>query len=123
MAKAQYVDPVGGADNLSTRDILPRTSITIASTGTTFDYTISTGGARITRYILEVPDYTTGTPTTTLSVIDLNSVTVYTGAAHAENANYSIPVDLELVGFYTFRLTLSGASGGATTVNLTLLGY
>lgn len=101
--------------------ILPRAAVSIAATGTTFDTTLI-AGARATRYILELPDYTTGSPTTTLSIIDANSVTVFAGAAHAENANYSIPIDVELVGTYTIRLTLSGAAGGAAIVQITILG-
>ena len=106
----------------STKVILTRTAVAIAAAGTDFDTALTVTGSRATRYILELPDYTTGSPTTTLSIIDANSVTVFTGAAHAENAKYSIPIDVELVGTYTLRLTLSGVAGGATTANLTVLG-
>ena len=101
--------------------ILPRTAVAIAATGTTFDTTLI-AGARATRYILELPNYTTGSPTTTLSIIDANSVTIFAGAAHAETLNYSIPIDVEIVGTYTVRLTLSGVAGGATTAYITILG-
>ena len=101
--------------------IMPRTGVSIAAAGNTFDTTLI-AGARATRYILELPDYTTGSPTTTLSFINANSVTVFTGAAHPENANYSIPIDVELVETYTVRLTLSGVAGGATTAYITILG-
>ena len=92
----------------------PRTSVTIAATGTTFDTTVSKYEGVITRYILELPNYT-NTVTTTLSILDPNGVTIYSGAAHAQNANYSIPVDVELDSSqdYTVRLTLSGAAGGS----------
>lgn len=105
-----------------TRKIVPRAAVTIIATGTTFDTAIYVNGARATRYILECPNMT-GDGTTTLSVIDANSVTVYTGVAHAENANYSIPIDVELVGTYTLRLTLSIAAGGTgATAYITILG-
>ena len=109
---------------MSVERILSRTAFSIAATGTTFDTNlIISRGKRATRYILELPNYTTGTPTTTLSIIDANSVTIFTGSAHAENANYSIPIDLELVGLYILRLTLSGEAGGITTAYLTILGF
>lgn len=101
---------------------LPRTAVTIAATGTTFDTTVNFTNARITRYILEIPNYT-NTVTTTLSFINVNSVIVYPTAAHVQNANYSIPIDIELVGTYTMRLTLSGAAGaGGGTCYVTLFG-
>jgi hypothetical protein len=107
----------------STRNLVPRKAVSIAATGLTHDTTIGPFSDRATRYILEVPNYSTGTPTTTVSLIDSNSVTVYTGSAHAENANYSIPIDQEVVGTYTMRLTLSGTAGAITTVYFTLQGY
>jgi hypothetical protein len=93
--------------------MFPRTAVSIAATGTTFDTTVAKYEGVITRYILEVPNYTNDV-TTTLSIIDANSVTIFAGAAHAKNANYSIPVDVEVDGSqtYTLRLTLSGAAGG-----------
>jgi hypothetical protein len=116
----KYAEPAG------TQKIVKRTAVSIAATGTTFDtaievYPYSNVGARATRYILECPDMT-GNGTTTLSIIDANGVMVYAGAAHAENANYSIPIDVELVGVYTIRLTLSIAAGDATTAYITILG-
>jgi hypothetical protein len=101
---------------------LPRTAVTIAATGVTFDVTFVTQGMRATRYILECPDMT-GNGTTTLSIIDANSVTVYSGAAHAEATNASVPIDVELAGTYTLRLTLSIAAGGSgATAYLTIFG-
>lgn len=100
---------------------LPRTAVTIAASGTTFNTTFTTNGMRATRYILECPNMT-GNGTTTLSIINANSVTIYTGAAHAESTNYSVPIDVELVGTYTLRLTLSIAAGDATTAYLTIFG-
>lgn len=108
---------------MSVERILPRTEVSIAATGTTFNTTLVVSrGKRATRYILELPNYTTGTPTTTLSIIDANSVTIFTGAAHDENANYIIPIDVELVGTYILRLTLSAAAGGIATAQITILG-
>lgn len=106
----------------SVRAVVPRVTVSILATGTTFDTTITPGNTRATRYILECPNMT-GNGTTTLSFINSNSVTVYSGAAHAENANYSIPIDVELVGTYTIRLTLSiGAGGTGATAYFTILG-
>ncbi len=119
---ADYVDVMGGGNNIGTREIMPRTAYTLAATGTTFNKLLSTGGARVTRYLLECPNMV-GDGTTTLSFIDGNSITVFTGSAHAENTNYSVPVDLKLVGTYTVRLTLSAAASTATTGYLTLYGY
>lgn len=98
----------------------PRHLFSILAVGTTFDWIgVIFDGNILTRYVLEVANYTDAV-TTTLSIIDANSVTIYTGAAHAENANYSIPVDVELVGTYTFRLTLSAVASGVATDYLTL---
>jgi hypothetical protein len=106
----------------STQKIIPRTAVTIAAAGQTFDTTVTVYGARATRYILECPDMT-GNGTTTFSIVDANSVTVYAGAAHPENENYPIPIDVELVGTYTLRLYLSVAAGGAgATAYITILG-
>lgn len=96
-----------------------RTSYSILATGTTFDNTFAFKGEILTRYILELYD-STGDKTRTLSIIDANSITVFTGAAHADAANYSIPVDVDLDGKYTFRLTLSAAAGDTGTDRLTL---
>jgi len=103
--------------------ILPRATVTLAQAGTTFDTVVSSPGARATRYVMECPNMT-GNGTSTLSIVDANSVTVYTGAAHPETVNYSIPIDVELVGTYTFRWTLSIATGdvGGVAGYLTVLG-
>lgn len=89
----------------------PRTAYAIAAAGTTFDATFKPEGEVLTRYILECYDATNAV-TRTLSIIDANSITIWTGAAHADAANYSIPVDVDLDGTYTFRITLSGVAGG-----------
>lgn len=102
--------------------ILPRTAVSVHKVLTTADVSVTHVGARATRYVLELPNYA-NTVTTTLSIIDANSVTIWTGAAHAQNANYSVPIDVELCGTYTLRLTLSGAAGGVGgTAQLTVLG-
>ena len=92
-----------------------RTAYSLLTSGTTFDNTFVFEGEVLTRYVLECAD-TTSNRTRTLSIIDANSITVFTGAAHADNANYSIPCDVELDGTYTFRLTLSGTTGDAGTI-------
>ncbi len=97
------------------RDVLRRTPVYILASGTSFDINIDPGQVRATRLILEVPNYANAV-TTTLSFINANGIIVFTSAAHARNANYSIPIDLELVGAYTMRLTLSGAAGGSTLI-------
>ena len=100
--------------------LVPRTPIAIAATGVTFNLALEDICGVATRYILEIPNYTTGSPTTTLSIINANGVTIYTGPAFTEYANYSIPIDIELIGDYTVRLTLSGAAGAETVVYFTM---
>lgn len=98
-----------------------RRPYSIAATGTTFDSTVVFAGKVLTRYILECYD-STGDSTRTLSIIDENSVTIWSGAAHGDAANYSVPVDIELDGTYTFRITLSGVAGGTGGIDyLTLM--
>ncbi len=104
-----------------TFDILPRTAITIAAAGLTHDTTTTIFHSRATRYILTCPDMT-GNGDTTLSIIDANSKTVWSGAAHPETATYSVPIDVELVGAYTLRLTVTIAAGDAATAYLTIQG-
>ena len=92
----------------------------ILAAGTVFNQPALTfDGDILTRYLLVCGD-TTNDVTRTPSIINENGVTVWAGAAHADNANYSIPVDVELVGTYTFRLTLSGAAGNIVSDYLTL---
>lgn len=88
----------------------PRKAVTIAATGTSFTFTFEGRGV-ITRYLLEAPDVASST-TFTLSLVDENSITIFTGSAHAENANHSVPCDVEIDGRYTVTLTLNQAAGG-----------
>ncbi len=99
-----------------------RVAYAIAATGTTFDHTFD-GCGILARYVLEIPQYTNSTITTTLSLIDSNSVTIYTGAAHTSvtATNYSIPIDIDVYGGYTVRLTLSNVAGGAGNAYVTFL--
>ncbi len=96
-----------------------RTAYAIAATGTTYDASFTFGGNVLTRYVLECYDATNAV-TRTLSIIDANSITVWSGSAHADASKNSIPVDVELCGTYTFRITLSGVAGGTGTDYLTL---
>ena len=107
---------------MRTYDILPRAAITIAAAGLTHDTTTTRLNALATRYILECPNMD-GNGDTTFSVINANGKTVWSGAAHPENATYSVPVDFELVGAYTLRLTVTIAAGTAATAYLTILGF
>ncbi len=97
-----------------------RFTIAIAATGTSFTQALPKNlNGVLTRYILEAPNTTSG-PTITVSLVDENSVTVWTGADHAENANYSVPIDVEVCGQLTATLTLSGTAGaGGGTAYLT----
>jgi hypothetical protein len=109
--------------------LVNRTAVAIAAAGTTFDVTTSRLNNWATRYVVECPNMT-GNGTTTVSIIDADGVTVFTGSAHAENATYSVeiavaarPKGLELIGVYTIRLTLSIAAGGSgATAYIRLLG-
>src|SRR3972149_9002126 len=100
------------------RKILGRTPIPIIATGTTFDTKVTFYGEVATRYILECYN-STGDRTRTLSFIDANLVTVWSGAAHADAGNYSVPIDVELDGDYTVRITLSDVAGDTGTDYLT----
>lgn len=89
---------------------LARTAIPIAASGQSFTYPLIHTGI-ITRYLLELPDV--NTITFTLSFVDANSKTIWTGAAHAENGTYSVPCNIEIDGKYTVTLTLSNVAGGS----------
>jgi len=101
-------DVMAIVDKLITKT--PRKAVTIAATGTSFTFTLE-GRGIISRYLLEAPDVAAST-TFTLSLVDANSITIFTGAAHAENGNYSVPCDIEIDGRYTVTLTLNQAAGG-----------
>lgn len=88
-----------------------------------FSCSITSGGAtdntaytvlksvRLTRYVVNVPNYTNDV-TTSLKVVKSDGTTiVYTGAAHSRNATYSVPVDVELFPTDIIRLSVSGDIG------------
>jgi len=102
----------------------PRKSVAIAAAGGTTPLTFTfEGRGVITRYLLELPIMASA-PTITLSLVDENSITVFTGDAHSSSAsaksNHSVPCDIEIDGRYTVTLTPSGNSGTAATIYLTL---
>ena len=101
----------------------PRKGVAIAAAGGTTALTFTMEGRGVlTRYILELPIMASA-PTITLSLVDENSVTIFTGAAHASSAgalaNFSVPIDVEINGKYTVTLTPSGSSGTVATIYLT----
>jgi len=102
----------------------PRKSVAIGASGGTTPLTFTfEGRGVITRYLLELPIMASA-PTITLSFVDANSITIFTGAAHQGSAsalaNFSVPCDIEIDGRYTVTLTPSGNSGTAATIYLTL---
>lgn len=97
-----------------------RTAIAIAASGTSFTQSYTFEGEVLTRYLLECYD-ATAVATRTLSIVDANSKTIWTGAAHTDASTNSIPVDIELDGVYTFTITLdTAATGTGGTDYLTL---
>lgn len=101
----------------------PRKSVAIAAAGGTTALTFTfEGRGVITRYLIELPIMASA-PTITLSLVDENSVTIFSGAAHAGSAsalaNFSVPCDVEIDGRYTVTLTPSGNSGTVATIYLT----
>lgn len=101
----------------------PRKSSAIGASGGTTALTWTLQGRGVlTRYLLELP-IMASTPTITLSLVDENSRTIFTGAAHASSAAavsiYSVPIDVEIDGKYTVTLTPSGNSGTAATIYTT----
>jgi len=95
---------------------ITRTLYTTAA-ATTITGTIKDIGV-LTRYLLEIPNLT-GDWTTTLSLKDANGIVIFTGAAHTENANYSVPIDVEIDGEYTVTLTFSGTATAGELLYLT----
>jgi hypothetical protein len=94
---------------------IPRTQVVMgtADGGKAYTYTISYKGV-LTRYLLELPTMASS-PTVTLTIVDENSITIFTGAAHASGAGaaaaFSVPIDVEIDGTYTITLTTSGSTG------------
>ena len=97
-----------------------KSSFVFAATGTTKSATLHENGI-IIGYTMVTPNFTNPS-TSTLTILDEDSVTIYTGAAHNENGTYVvdsllIPCDKN----YTATITLSGVAGGAGgTVTLKL---
>ena len=99
-----------------------RVAYAIAATGQTFDQSFY-GHGTLARYVAYIPKYVTSASTTTLSLIDENGATIYTGSAHntsAAAAHFTDAPAVEVYGGYTVRLTLSGTAGGANTAYVTL---
>ena len=88
---------------------IARTPIAIAASGTDFYFYLLHTGV-LTRYLLELPDV--NTITFTLSLVDENDKTIWSGAAHAENDTYSVPIDVEIYGKYKVNLHLNNVAGG-----------
>lgn len=99
-----------------------RLAFAIAAAGLTFDKTVKFEGEELVYFLLECYDATNAV-TRTVSIIDANTVTVWTdGTARADNSKNSIPVfitdgvtkslGLPLDGTYTVRITLSDVAGG-----------
>ncbi|MBU1307856.1 MAG: hypothetical protein KKF33_20320 [Alphaproteobacteria bacterium] len=110
-----------------------RQSISVAVTGTSHTATLTpTGDIKgMVRYAtLKLPNYT-NTVSTTLSVQDTDSQTVYTSSACTQNTTTVVVLPFSatsttspfpVMPYYTFTLTLGSAAGGATayTVYLTM---
>ena len=83
-----------------------------AATGTELTTLICENGY-LTDYVLTVPNFTNNV-TATLSILDDNDVTIWTGDAKARNAtavvnSLTVPVDRN----FTLKCTLSGVAGGS----------
>jgi hypothetical protein len=98
----------------------PRVAVPIGGTagvagsyGATADMAMQFDGELLTRWVYELYQSNNGL-TRTLSIIDENGVTVYTGPAHTDNtkSSYAPTGGVELDGTYTVRLLQS--AGGAT---------
>jgi hypothetical protein len=90
--------------------------ITVAATGTTFNITVPAGSihrARAMQMTLVTPNYTTGTPTTTISFIGSDGYTYFTDSARNENITTQVTLGSIVVqGGDTIRAVLSGVAGG-----------
>jgi hypothetical protein len=96
---------------------IPKMTLTTTA-ATTITTTITYKGV-LTRYLLVTPDLT-GNWTSTLSFVDADSKTIFTGAAHAESGTYSVPIDVEIDGTYTVTITFSGTATAGEVLYLTL---
>ena len=98
-------------------------SISVAAAGLTHDFTVpdSFFRSKVMQMTLITPDYTTATPTTTISFITASGVTYFTDSARAENS--TIQVSLGSIVMHNgdiIRATLSGAAGDITTITVIL---
>jgi hypothetical protein len=72
-------------------------TITHVGADTCLAYTVVPASlGKLVRYVAVIPTYTTTTVTTTLHIHDVDGNLVYSGAAHAHNATYSVAMDVDL---------------------------
>lgn len=69
-----------------------------------------------------IPDWTTGSPTLTVSIKDEDGYLIKEQAALAENAEHDVSFDRHIPQGCTVTLTLTGAPGG-TGGTVTLINY
>jgi len=102
-----------------------RVTVAIAATGTVFTGSVPVGiQGLIHEWNLVIPDYTTGTPTTTLTLERASGVVAFTDSARAENAKYCIigSDNQRMIDWNdTLKLTLSDVSGGSHEVHIDLI--
>lgn len=93
--------------------------ITTAATGLTFTSTISASfmRAKAMQMTLICPNYTTATPTTTISFTTPAGLTFFTDSARAENATYQVTLGAQVLEPGDIIIaTLSGVAGGIHTI-------
>ena len=105
----------------SAKILKERTGITIAASGTSHSATKGSIQGHAALIDLEIPNFTNDV-TANLSILDANSVVMKQTGNYNRNYGYAVIVDIPLSGTYTALITLSGASGGATTVYYTIYG-
>jgi len=96
--------------------------ITVAATGTTFTATVpaSFDRAKVMQMTLITPDYTTGTPTTTISFIS-GAVTYFTDSARNENTTTQVSLgSIVMETGDTISALLSAEAGGVHTIRCIL---
>lgn len=93
----------------------PRTGLVFGATDTSKTLTIDADGVTHT-IIVELPDWTTGSPTATLAISNSDGKLLYSITGLTENTGTSphiLLVSRPLKGTSTFTITLTGQPGGS----------